>query len=67
MQEHVPKSYLKLLTFNGGNKLQKRKIGEISAIRHFTLDSMGDLTSPILAFIALFSCYSKAFWLNSII
>lgn len=46
---------------------KKRTLREISAIRHFTLDLMGDLTSPTLALIALFSCYTKAFWLNSVI
>lgn len=46
---------------------KKRTLREISAIRHFTLGFMGELTSPTLALIALFSGYTKAFWLNSVI
>lgn len=47
--------------------MTNKGVKENSAIRHFTREFVGDLTSPILAFIAIFSCYSKAFGLNSLI
>lgn len=38
-----------------------------SAIRHFTSDFIGARTTPIVASVTLFSCYTKAFRLNSVI
>lgn len=46
---------------------KKRTLRENSAIRHFTREFVGGLTSPVLTFIAIFSCYSKAFGLKSVI